>query len=390
QRPSVEFTNAPVALDKNNEYFYAYRINWSGNDPDGRVDHYLYAIDPPSLVVRDTTKCNNGDTCWISTQKNEEIIFFRATQPDPIIGRNAPTASDPHTFVIKAVDNAGMMSAPKNRSFFSFTTAPTVNITNPLPSALLSASVTPSVRIEWEGHDPDGQFTQKPVKYKYRLMDLADPLNRRFLTFPDSLRIVDAPRAWAGWDSTSADTQFVQFTNQTPGKSYLFALIGFDEAGAYSPVFSLDSNLLELDVNPAAANGPRIRIFNEYVDFTYQNGGYSTDPLREIPIEVPTHTPINVNWEAFPVQGSRIQYFRWMVDGNITDETPRSDENTDYIHWTQPSPTTPGSFRLRPLLDGDHRFYLECGDNNGQKSLGILKITAITPTFDRTLLVIDD
>src|SRR5262249_21993014 len=129
QRPTVEFTNAPVALDKSNKYFYAYRINWSGNDPDGRVDHFLYAIDPPSVVVRDTTKCNNGDTCWISTQKNEEIIFFRATQPDSIIPRTAPTASDPHTFVIKAVDNAGMMSVPKNRSFFSFTTAPTVNIT---------------------------------------------------------------------------------------------------------------------------------------------------------------------------------------------------------------------------------------------------------------------
>ena len=46
QRPSVELTNAPVAPDRSNPYFYAYRVEWSGYDPDGRVDHYDYAIDP--------------------------------------------------------------------------------------------------------------------------------------------------------------------------------------------------------------------------------------------------------------------------------------------------------------------------------------------------------
>ena len=112
--------------------------------------------------------------------------------------------------------------------------------------------------------------------------------------------------------------------------------------------------------------------------------------MREIPIEVPSHVNITVNWEAFPTQGSRIQYFRWMVDGNINDQTPRSDEINDYIHWSQPSPTMPNTAILRGFEDGEHRFYLECGDNNGQKSLGILKMTAVTPTFDRNLLVIDD
>ena len=63
QPPTVELTNAPVSADVSNPYFYAYRVNWSGNDPDGRVDHYEYAIDPPAVVVRDTSKCNDGDTC---------------------------------------------------------------------------------------------------------------------------------------------------------------------------------------------------------------------------------------------------------------------------------------------------------------------------------------
>ena len=390
QPPTVELTNAPVSKDVSNPYFYAYRVNWSGNDPDGRIDHYEYAIDPPPVVVRDTSKCNSGDTCWITTVKNEEILFFRATRPDSIKGTTPPTASDAHTFVIRAVDNSGARSPYKYRSFYAYTIAPSVNIINPLPSALLSAKVTPSVRVEWQGADVDGQFSQKPVKYKYDMLDLGDPANAIFLANPDSLRRRESADNWAGWDSTSADTQFVQFTNLTPGKSYLFVLIGFDEAGAYSPVFSLNSNCLWLEAGFASSNGPKIRIFNEFIDFTYQSGGYSTDPLREIPVEIPTHTNVNVNWEAIPSPGSRIQYFCWMVDGNINDETPRSDEANDYIHWSQPSPTMPGAVTLRPFPDGDHRFYLECGDNNTQKSLGILKMTAVTPSFNRTLLVLDD
>ena len=379
QRPTVELTNAPVKADRSNPYFYAYRINWSGNDPDGRIDHYEYCVDPTPT-----------DSVWVTTKKNEEIIFFRASQPDSIIGSNPPTATDFHVFVIKAVDDDGAESPRKNRAFFSYTIAPSVQILNPGPSALLRAQVTPSVRIDWTGSDPDGQFSQKPVKYKYKMIDLSDPDNQIFLALPDSLRIRESATNWAGWDSTSADTQFVQFTNLTPGKSYLFVLIGFDEAGAYSPVFSLNSNMLQLTAGFASSNGPRIHIWNQFIDFVYQSGGYSTDPLRWINIEIPSNIPIAVNWEAFPSPGSRIQYFRWMVDGNVNDASPRTDETEDYVHWSQPSPTMPNSVTLRGFEDGEHFFYLECADNNGQKSLGILHMIAVTPAFDRELLIIDD
>lgn len=390
QRPSVELTNAPVSPDKSNPYFYAYKVNWSGNDPDGRVAYYEFAVDPPAVVVYDTTKCNNGDTCWVRTERNEEVVFFRASTPDPVNGTQPPTASDAHVFAIRAVDDDGEKSAYRARAFYSYTIAPTVAITNPVPNRFIRAQVTPSVRIEWEGSDVDGQFSQKPVKYKYRMLDLDDPTNIEFLSNPDSLRRRESAENWAGWDSTSADTQFVQFTNLTPGKSYLFVLIGFDEAGAYSPIFSLDSNMLQLTAGYASSNGPRIHIFNEYIDFAYESGGYSTDPLREITIEVPSGVRINVNWDALPSPGSRIQYFRWMVDGNINDETKRNDEINDYQYWSREDPTMPNGVSLRAFADGEHRFYIECGDNNGQKSLGILKLIAITPSFDKNLLVVND
>ena len=387
KRPSVELTNAPVAPDKSSPYFYAYRVNWKGEDPDGRVDYFQYAVDPP-----DPDQVAAGaDTTWIRTERNEETVFFRASVPDSIRGNSVPTASDFHIFVIRAVDDEGSYSLVKNRAFYSYTIAPSVNIRNPLPTNLLSAKVTPSVRIEWEGADPDGQFSQKPVRYLYKMLDLGDPQNKVFLGRPDSLRDQEFAKNWDGWIQTSADTQFVQFTNLTPRKEYLFVVIGFDEAGAYSPVFTLNSNCLWLEAGFASSNGPKIHIFNQFIDFAYQSAGYSPDPLREIPIEVPTRVPITVNWDAAPSPGSRIQGFRWMVNGNINDETRRTDENNDYVHWSQESPTMPGTAILRPFMtDGDYRFYLECSDNNGQKSLGILKMTAVTPTFDRTLLIVDD
>lgn len=377
--PTVELTNAPVAADRSNPYFYAYRVNWSGDDPDGRIDHYEFAVDPTPT-----------DTVWNRTTKNEEVVFFRASQADPANGLNPRTASDFHVFVIKALDDDGARSPHKSRAFFSYTIAPTVAILNPIPTPLLRAQISPSVRIDWTGGDADGQFSQKPVQYKYKLLDLSDPGNLIFLTRPDSLRIQEVATNWAGWDSTSADTQFVQFTDLTPQKSYMFVIIGFDEAGAYSPIFDLNTNCLQMTVGFASSNGPRIGIFCPYISFVYASGGYSIDPLRWINVEIPSHVPVPVGWIAIPSPGSRIQSFRWMVDGNVNDQTERSDEANDYIHWSRPSPTMPDGVFLRGFDDGDHFFYLECLDNNTQKSLGILHMTVVTPTFDKELLVVRD
>src|SRR5262245_3008631 len=44
--PSIEFTHAPIGPDRSQPEFYAYRVFWMGNDPDGRIDHYEYCVDP--------------------------------------------------------------------------------------------------------------------------------------------------------------------------------------------------------------------------------------------------------------------------------------------------------------------------------------------------------
>src|SRR5206468_3098831 len=100
------------------------------------------------VVIDDTTYCK--------TKLNEKEIFFGATTPDEPIGR---TASDIHTFVIKAVDNSGASSAPEYRSFFANTQAPTINIYEPQANAGFPSTVSPFVIVHWSGDDPDGVFT---------------------------------------------------------------------------------------------------------------------------------------------------------------------------------------------------------------------------------------
>jgi len=378
QRPTVELTSAP--FNDGSAYFYAYRLNWSGYDPDGRVVKYVYAIDPPSNVIA---------ADWVETEKNEQILFFTATVPDSSAPRSR--AIDFHTFAIRAIDDAGDSSDVVRRSFFSFTTAPTVNILSPLPRALINVGLSPAVRINWSGTDPDGQFTTKPIKYKYLLIGPGSefPLDLA-ITNPDSVRRYYAPN-FVGWDSTTADTTEAQFTNLTPGQNFLFVVVAFDEAGAYSPIFDLNSNMLRFRVGFAGNLGPAITMFNEFFNYSYASGGYSTDPSREVFIEVPANSRVSFNWFANSVGGSEVSLYRWALDiPDVADNTPREDEERDVNRWSTPSLLTTQA-TVGPFSGGEeHRFYIEAVDNNGLRSLGIVRFQVIASTFEKQMLIVDD
>ena len=394
QRPTVDLTQAPVRADST-RYFYAYRLNWSGYDPDGRIDHFEYTIDPPN----NAQVAAGRETVWVRTAKNEEIVFFKASRPDSIINPARPLSTDFHVFVIRAIDNSASdsrYSEPKVRAFYSYTVAPEVLILNPKPYSLLSAQVTPSVRITWTGKDPDGQFSQKPVKYKYYLVAETDPNFQLYLQNPDSLRRFYDKINFAGWDSTSAETTTVRYTNLTPGSQYMFVVIGYDEAGAYSPVFSLNSNILLFGVGFASTNGPIMSVGNEFFSYRYPSGGYTTDPLAVVNIEVAANRRFGIGWFAEPPPGANIEYYRWAQDIlDLADETPRNPESTDLAHWSQKSVQTQFAV-LGPYTAGStHFLYVEAADNNGLKSLAIVKMEVVQPLLDdpvlgRELLIVDD
>lgn len=387
ERPVVRLTDAPVSPAS--RYFYAYHMNWVGYDPDGRVDHFQYAIDPPSVA--------GSETSWVSTTKNDQIVFFKASTPDSF---DSEQASDFHVFVIRAVDNLGLNSAPVYRAFFSYTEAPTLSISAPHPSCLLDARVTPSVFITWNGQDPDGQFTQKPVRYMYKLFK---DTNNEFsynvaIQNPDSLRRYYAPN-FVGWDTTSAETTQVRFNKLVPNSKYLFVVVAFDEAGAYSPVFSCNSNMLTMSVGFAGSLGPILTMYNQFFNYTYPSGGFSQDETRVVNLQIPAGIPVTYNWFGTPdVEGATVKQYRWAMDiADLDDETKRTNEETDVTHWSQWSlaTTTATVGPFAGLTDStgkteSHRFYIEAEDINGLLSLGVIAFEVIKPTFDKELLIVDD
>lgn len=389
-RPEVRLTSAPI--DTSGLYYYSYTVNWVGFDPDGRVDHYLYTLDPQLLAP-------GQDTVWERTEDNERRLFFKSSERIEEAGGRF-IGRDFHVFLIKAVDNQGAAGPYNSRAFYSYTVAPNVRITNPRPGAYVSF-VTPSVRISWNGQDPDGVFTTKPLKYKYILLNASSAFPKDLaIQQPDSLRRYYAvywkenglAGPWAGWDSTSAETTQVQFTNLTPGSDYVFTVIGFDEAGAYSPLFSFTTNMIILRVGFAAVLGPRITMFNEFFNYTYSTGGYCPTCERAIvKVEVPGNEFINVNWSAEAPPGADIQSYRWGLDiEDVFDNTPRTNEATDLSRWSSPAAGVT-SARIGPFQGGEvHLFYIEATDNNGLKSLGILRFTIVVATFGKSLLIVDD
>ena len=185
--PEVRVTSAPidtnaVCAPDAARSCYSLTLNWVGYDPDGRVDRFIYAVDPP----------DNADTTWITTTDNEKRLVFDA----PSLSTRADFLTilrGYHVFVIAAVDNKGAVGPRVYRAFFSFTKAPTVTIDAPRPVPSAERTLPPSIRISWHGRDEDGVFTTKPVRYKYLLLG---PANGLALAKPLSLvkmRLVELP-----------------------------------------------------------------------------------------------------------------------------------------------------------------------------------------------------
>lgn len=383
QRPRVEITQAPS--DPHQPFFYAYEIRWAGFDTDGRVDHFLYCVDPPTEA--------EVDTPWVRTTENRQSFLFRSEFADSLA---SPTAKGFHTFVLKAVDDRGAESAPESRSFTSFTVTPTVKFVNPTPNHLLSPTFGPSVRLSWTGTDPDGRLTTKPVYYKVKVF-ARDNQEFDFLTMllkPDSLRKYYAPH-FVGWDSVGGGVTAIDVRDLQPDRQYVAVVVAFDEAGAYSPVFNLDINMLYFSVSYAGLLGPRFTVFNESFYFQYSTGGISRDPASYIRAEVPADQIVRFNWFATPSSGGFVNGYRWMLDGDIGDETPRTNEAEDTRQWSQWS-TLSTAVRLPPIVlppginTETHYFYVEARDNVDQISLAVVEFTVVRPTFERDLLFVDD
>ena len=266
----------------------------------------------------------------------------------------------------------------------------------------------PTVYRVHENPDPEklAEYRELVLSHNYKVGDLTHRSElQRFLASlrgkPEeqalkigllkSLKRARYAPTFAEWDSVGGDTTWAQFKNLTTDQIYIFVVVGFDEAGAYSPVWSTSINMLQLFVTFAGNNGPILSIFNEFFNYRYPSGAYSVDPSRYINLEVPARQPVHFNWSAEAPNGSQMKQYRWSMDmTNLEDQTKRSDERTDLKHWSQWGlnniSATVGPF----FSDTTHIFFIEAEDINGLKSLGIVSFRVVVPTFNHDLLIVND
>ena len=383
QPPTVHLTSAPPV--SSGALQVSHRMSWTANDPDGRVDHYLIALNPRSVV--------RVDASWQSVRDQERTLTLRRATPGAL-RKDADDGRELTVFAVRAVDDRGAVSDPAYRAMFADNIAPSVRITSPVPNHLITALVRPDIRIRWQGNDPDGSVPSHLAKYKIKLLAEGNP---EFplevaLSDPDSLRRLYAP-AFAGWDSVPGDSLAHTFTGLEISHDYLFAITGFDEAGDYDPVFSLDTNMLFLHIAFSSTLGPRITMYNDYFNFGYRSGGFSTDPAVEVPVDAPADEPFTLNWSAQPAPGYFISGYRWSLDiVDVNDETPRHGRN-GLAHWSKWDLTTGfasvGPFH-GPAADHTHWLYIEAADDLGEISLGIVRLIQVRTTFESDLLIVDD
>jgi hypothetical protein len=319
QSPTITLTSGPVDTVSAPQTWIV-DIAWSANDPDGSIERFDYAIDPPTYRQ---AFANRAETTWISTRESRVTVRFRASTPDSI-GPGA-TASDFHTFVcapwtttavFRRWSSARSMPIPSRRIFRSRA-----------PHPRDSSAPTWKRRFACRGPvmTPDGAGSRQPVGYRVRILESgASGEVMTYLLDPDSLRRVAIETNWAGWISVPGESTSVVVDDArlVAGAEALAAVVAVDEAGATTPYMSLERNLLSFGV--VADAPPRLHIWSPAIDYT------SVDGRIDSGMEILASQPHTLHWEASASPGQRIVSTRWMLNGNINDPTPRSDEATDW------------------------------------------------------------
>ncbi len=378
QPPTVRLTGAPLSPRQVDAVNYEVRFEWIGDDPDGRIARFRYVSDPPAT----------GDTAWTETQANGVTIRFSASNAVPYTG----TSDEPHVFVLVAVDDRGARSPLVTRAFFAKTIAPTVQIELPGPTPFGTSYLPQRFRVRWSGEDPDGVTTRKPVRYKYTLLtDATDVSLATALTDRDSVRRYYAPRGWAGWDSLPGESLSVVIGDLEEGGAYLFVVVAFDEAGAYSPVFSRTTNMLVVRVS-RSAGAPAFAIttpYSSHFGFPSEVGPNVPPPRGDV--EFPANRPFRIGWQVSPSLHVATVGTRWAVDiEDLGDETPRSGPQ-DYAHWSAWGPAA-DSARIDSFsgLQNFHTFCLESLDENGVRWLMRISLRGVSFNVSHDLLIVKD
>ena len=185
QPPTVRLTGGPPEGDTTS---YRIKFSWMGNDPDGTVESYEYAMcdgSPGGFNPADTT----GLAAWTEIHCTDSTFAFSAFETgeevDVGVNKHSSYCRRVHTFFIRAVDDKGVRSRAAYRSFTASTLAPYAVIQTPRNAFPGREQQLPSlVRFTWKGEDPveDPWNVQEPESIRYFLethtLSFIDNLNQ--------------------------------------------------------------------------------------------------------------------------------------------------------------------------------------------------------------------
>jgi hypothetical protein len=354
---------------------YDIEFYWEGWDSDGEVDYFIYAVDPPDMY-------GPQDSVWTRTDDYSGRFVFKASDFDTLYSwRQSQIAKSWHVFVIKAVDDMGAVSAPDYVAFNATTIAPRTQFKTPPPGGGVQQYMgVPQgaglrVTFSWDGDDPDGIFTKKPVGYYFKAVDVTGETNWVKL----------AAAVWndsTEWSRRGPEDRKVVLDLDT-GRAYAIAVRAVDEAGAVEPLLLLNGNMMwvaarqresfpELSVRSVAL-GQR----------TWQ--GWSTDTeTYEVPLGSIYDFTLsgNADWYGGLITGFS---YGWDLDQLDSSETDPNGKGA----WT-PWSTARTTVRAQFDEERDYFLYVRCKDDGGDMTLATLQFHIIQLSPTKNLCYIDD
>ncbi len=316
--PETVLTLAPAEGDTAS---YRVWMTWFGWDPDGVVTHYR--------VRWDTFD-------WTLTGSTDSTFYLSAA--DDTIG--AAGACAYHTFLVKAIDNAGDEDpTPASVSFTAFNEFPQTEIVS------TSGLGGPFAEFEWRGTDSDGEI----AGYGYRLL----------------------ARSGFAWDEIAAADSL------GPDETVAF----FGPLGGAMAI-SLRFEVWAYDDQWAADPSPATCDFYSWID-DYGQLRVASNVFSTLTFYTPYWSEL---YDATILSGDNLS-FDWHVDcgAGVVEYRHAYDDTSMWAQWS----AADTHFDVLPE-PGQHSLYISARDSFGMLVQGKIRLDVVETTLDGYILVVDD
>jgi hypothetical protein len=376
---------------------YEVSFFWFGSDPDGEITGFEWRISDNGrdgmVSVADTLVSNlpwrfteRGDSTFLVSA---DLDSFEVDVDDPNLGPGDYRFWQTHTFWVRAVDDDGARDpSPAHISFTATTLAPSALITTPRRTNSVTCRPAPQVTtFGWRARDED---SSPPVPEAVRYLFLPvqtgdDDLCLTALAYEMQQPIRTDDPTWSEWipyDDGSDSSRVVTLPRQPLGTRWLFAVQARDRAGATTPTFDWNENVVHVEIQ--SGTYPLLRVRETTLG---EKQAVSTTGLASY--EIVSGQPLQFQWIA------DASHYSGIIDGyrygwNVRDPEDAEDPGWE-IPWSDGSLAR--SAPLRTFTQGSPNFVVQCRDNSGTISRMIYQFQVIQITDrseQRSLLVIDD